>query len=459
MRSSTPHLHPALPKRNPKGFLGPITLLSCALSLSLMAEQTPDSRQRGPESRPQIVPADAGNPYGKPYPEWTAAWWQWAAQVPLPLVPYLDPTGSQGSRGQSGPVWFLAGNAGGTTTRTVTVPEDKALFFPIMNLAWIQFPTDPPITPECVADDYSCIRDVIRQVEDNPKLLRCEIDGREVKGLSVRRYDSVPFDLVLPDNNFMGQPAGLFTPNVDNGYYVMVRPLSRGQHVLRIQAINSDASWSLDVTYHLTVAPSATVYPPKSHPYGRSYPEWAVKWWQWSMSIPTDGHHPAQDEVGVDVARGQKGNVWFLTGVFNASGTVVREVTVPPGKALFFPAGNTECSTLEPAGGGFHGDNEAELRDCATGYHKSKSFCEIDGRPVADLEDYHFTSPMFDFTVPEPNVLGTPAGSGQAVDDGIYLMVPPLSPGKHTVRFGTFLSEFQYTLDITYHITVPSRRD
>lgn len=439
-----------------------MTLLSCMLSLPLLAHDDDDrdgNHGHRRDTRPRIVPADARNPYGKSFEEWTAAWWQWAVQVPVTLIPFRDPTGELASHGQSGPVWFLAGNNGGTTVRQATVPEGKALFFPIMNLAWFQFTTDPPVTPECIADNYSCIRDPIKGPQDNPRLLKCDIDGYPVQGLSNRRYFSVPFDLEMPDNNFVEQPAGLFTPNVDDGYYVMVRPLSRGRHVVHFEAINGSGEFVLDVTYHLTVAPAADVFPTHSHPFGRSYGEWAAKWWQWAMSIPTDGHHPGQDETGADASRGQRGNVWFLTGVFNASGNVERSITVPYGKSLFFPMGNTECSTLEPAGGGFHGDNEAELRDCAQGYHKRNSFCEIDGRPVEDLEEFHFTSPLFNFTVPFPNVLGTPAGSGQAVDDGIYVMVPPLRPGQHTIHFGAFLSEFQFSQNITYHITVPSRHD
>ena len=34
---------------------------------------------------------------------------------------------------RAGPVWFLAGNLGGSSTRTVTIPAGTALFFPVVN--------------------------------------------------------------------------------------------------------------------------------------------------------------------------------------------------------------------------------------------------------------------------------------------------------------------------------------
>ena len=101
--------------------------------------------------------------------------------------------------------------------------------------------------------------------------------------------------------------------------------------------------------------------------------------------------------------------------------------------------------------------NEAQLRACAQSFVKNAAFCEIDGRPVVNLENFHFTTSLFNFTVPDNNVLGTPAGSGQGVDDGLYVMVPPLPVGRHTIHFGCNLADFPFNLNITYHLTVTPR--
>jgi len=89
-------------------------------------------------------------------------------------------------------------------------------------------------------------------------------------------------------------------------------------------------------------------------------------------------------------------------------------------------------------------------------------FCELDGVPVKDLRNYRAASPLFNFgPLPDNNVLqyfgiDAPQGAISAsVADGFYLMLTPLRPGPHTIRFGgTFGGPINFTLDITYHLTV-----
>lgn len=203
--------------------------------------------------------------------------------------------------------------------------------------------------------------------------------------------------------------------------------------------------------------PNPRILPPGSTPHGMTYGEWSARWWQWALSLPVD-QNPFFDENGgcSNGANGQLGPVWFLTGVINVSGTATRDCTVPAGKALFFPIINVECSTLEAPP--FYGGNEAELRACAKGFHFGNVFAEIDGVPVQDLDRYLVDSPLFTFTVPPNNVLGVGPGTGQSVSNGYYLMLAPLSVGKHIIRFGGTFTDFNFSLDITYHITVAPRR-
>lgn len=57
------------------------------------------------------------------------------------------------------------------------------------------------------------------------------------------------------------------------------------------------------------------VFPVDSKPYGISYPDWTVRWWQWADSIPTP-LNPASDKTGQNCAQSQSGPVWFLAGTF-----------------------------------------------------------------------------------------------------------------------------------------------
>lgn len=199
------------------------------------------------------------------------------------------------------------------------------------------------------------------------------------------------------------------------------------------------------------------ILPPNSNAYGMSYGEWSAKWWQWNLSLPVD-QNPSYDEGGdcSNGDNGQLGPTWFLTGVNIASGTAVRDCTVPAGKALFFPIINTECSTLEAPP--FYGSNEEELRDCAQGFHVGNVYAEIDGVAVQNLDRYLIESPLFTFIVPENNIWGLPSGTGQSVSNGYFLMLPPLSVGEHTIHFGGTYIDYDFTLDITYNLTVAPRK-
>jgi hypothetical protein len=197
------------------------------------------------------------------------------------------------------------------------------------------------------------------------------------------------------------------------------------------------------------------VLPPQSRSHGATYGEWSARWWQWAYSLPAD-QNPFFDETGcANGANGQSGSVWFLTGVLNTSGVAERTCTVPTGKALFFPLINVECSTVEAPP--FYGADEEELRACAQSFAIADVFATIDGTAVQNLGDpspYSVESPLFTFTLPENNVLGLPAGEAQSVSSGYYLMLAPLSAGEHTVHFGGRYPDFDFALDITYHLNV-----
>jgi hypothetical protein len=166
---------------------------------------------------------------------------------------------------------------------------------------------------------------------------------------------------------------------------------------------------------------------------------------------------------------GQTGNVWFLGGVFNVSGIATRDITVPTGTFLFFPIMNFEadsyfCVTLDPPlalDELRHFATRAEDPDVITALSAS-----IDGVPVADPFQYREQSPVFSVSVPSNNIACgiTPGTYGPVVDNGYYLMVPPLSPGNHTIEFaGTSIGTNDptipfplgaFSLHVTYHIQV-----
>ena len=74
------------------------------------------------------------------------------------------------------------------------------------------------------------------------------VDGEEVHGLV--RGKSRFFDVQLPEDNVFQEPAGTYRALAD-GFWVTLPPLSEGEHTIHIEM--SSASFSQDITYHLTV--------------------------------------------------------------------------------------------------------------------------------------------------------------------------------------------------------------
>lgn len=178
------------------------------------------------------------------------------------------------------------------------------------------------------------------------------------------------------------------------------------------------------------------IYPPGSHPYGKSYPEWHAAFWQWALARPLEGH-PFLDTPEFDFSAGQSGKVWFVGA---PDGPLTRQATIPEGKALFLTIRDVETSTLELPP--FFGATEAEQRAISTWFadHIVDLFCIIDGVPVEDLQAYRFPSPQFEFTAPTPWIFGDPnnnvGGTGTAVGDGYFVMVDSFSKGRHTIHYG-----------------------
>jgi hypothetical protein len=196
-----------------------------------------------------------------------------------------------------------------------------------------------------------------------------------------------------------------------------------------------------------------TVLPPGSRPHGKSYPEWEVAWWNWAVSLPADAH-PLLDTA--DCSAGQKGKVWFLGGSFAAQ-TVNRNCTIPNGTALFFPVVNSTDGAESPP------DPVATARAFVDGVLATATdlSAEIDGVPVENLSDYLFgasSSPVFDLTLIANNIFGIPPGTyPDFVTGGVYLFLPPLAHGEHTLHFHGAFTGSSFTLDVTYHLTVGPR--
>lgn len=206
--------------------------------------------------------------------------------------------------------------------------------------------------------------------------------------------------------------------------------------------------FALSFTDATIIAGSPQVLPPTEKVHGLTLVEWTARWWQWVASIPPDSN-PISDQTGAKCNVQQSGPVFFLGGTFGGKAT--RTCQVSSDWHVFFPVLNTMFFWNPQST-----SNEAENRADAKAQMDNPIALDatFDETTVEGIEAYRLTSPTFPITLPFPNIFQVPvAGTFPAVSDGYWLMLSPLEPGNHSVRFKGVAKD-GFTVEVIYNLTV-----
>jgi len=233
-------------------------LITAALVLSVTGPAWASAGNK-PGDGTTVVPPD-GKYHGKTYAEWSGEAVEWALELPLEGHPATDSPDFDITAGQHGNVWFLTGPLG-TVERSGTIPKNKALLITIANVDASSLEA-PPF--------YGATEDEQRAIAEffgdhiQPASLVCTIDGVPVENLDQYRFTSPQVDFTAPSPWLFGEIGGDGTA-VAVGYYLLVEPLSRGQHTIHFEALfHFDAGevpefgpdaldLPVNMTYHLEV--------------------------------------------------------------------------------------------------------------------------------------------------------------------------------------------------------------
>jgi hypothetical protein len=202
-----------------------------------------------PSHKPGIF-SPSSHPYGHTYAEWSAKSWQWGMGLPLEGHPFLDTPDFDVTEGQTGDVWFLS-SVFGTVERTCTIPADKALFVSMVDVETSSLEGVPTEEEQEATSVFFA---------DHIVDLSCTLDGAPVANLDDFRFLSPQFTFSAPSPWIFGETGGTGT-SVADGYYVFLKPLAAGEHVLHLEGAFHfavaegdpfDFDAAIDMTYNLT---------------------------------------------------------------------------------------------------------------------------------------------------------------------------------------------------------------
>jgi hypothetical protein len=209
----------------------------------------------------KVFPPTA-NMYGKSYAEWSQIWMEQFMMFDCAHLPWQNP--GLELFYTSGPVYMMAGIQAVGGTANVTVPHGKAVLFPLVN-----FINDYPCPAEFNFEPApgQSMEDFLTQATEglldyvSVPSLSVKVDGDAVSNLGAYRFvtDLYYFtanpdlatclDPCIVDEEVYGSPQ----PGVAGGYYIMLKPLSKGQHTVYYHMEIPVWNAVQDATFNITV--------------------------------------------------------------------------------------------------------------------------------------------------------------------------------------------------------------
>lgn len=188
-------------------------------------------------------------PHGKSYGSWTVEWWRWVLAIPKFKNPIMDATGENTSIHQNNEhVSFLAGKMASENTilptRSCTVSSRKSILFPVINCE-----TNQLEQPELKS--HQEIIDRVKKDEDSIIKRECYVDGKPIIAERIKS-DPVIFTLRLAEENVFNVKGGNTYASAD-GYWVFLRPLPKGDHIVSFHGSCEYGKLNSGAVYHLWV--------------------------------------------------------------------------------------------------------------------------------------------------------------------------------------------------------------
>jgi hypothetical protein len=224
----------------------------CVLSLFLLIISL--AKNAGADKINQgVFPVDS-KPFGVPYSEWAAKYWQWYFSIPKEQNPLNDPSGAKCSVNQNNTtVWFLDQIPSGSAVLNCNIPAGKAILTPIL-AGECDYLEDASSKTE--ADLGNCAFSGIQG-----GTMQVAVDGITLKNLQSYLVETPLFKLTIPIDNTLGATTVGTSQAKAVGYYLFLGPLAPGKHAIHESYSIVDNptlgtySGAIDETYNIEVKP------------------------------------------------------------------------------------------------------------------------------------------------------------------------------------------------------------
>jgi hypothetical protein len=172
--------------------------------------------------------APNADPLGRDYEEWFGEYMEWLQEIPVDENPLVQGGGPADCDLQDGDIVFVV------FAPVCHVPEGAAVAF---DLGWWECSTAEGLG-ETFAELRQCARENFRK-DLNPDAYAIDlwIDGERVR--RPRRWTFItPGEIVnFPEENIWDVEPGR-SKSVTKGFFYILKPLSEGRHVIRLQAVH-----------------------------------------------------------------------------------------------------------------------------------------------------------------------------------------------------------------------------
>jgi hypothetical protein len=193
---------------------------------------------RGSTDSQHFFPIDS-DPFGIIYKEWMENWWKWYLSVDKQhnpnfegLIAGHEQVECSYNQNTSSPVfhlWFINPDRGQTVEESCKVPEGKAIAVPI-DLGLMDY-NDPKVD---VRTEENLAR-IVKESNIYPNVFDIKLDGMPLNFTNdeSNRVLTDLFNVTLPENNIWYDEAVESLPSVADGWILLLKPLTPGEHILQ----------------------------------------------------------------------------------------------------------------------------------------------------------------------------------------------------------------------------------